>query len=174
MAAALSGRVAIHVCGGAARRELLEGGLSDLVRHAPRVQVNGGLTVEEAEQAAGLVGTLITQHHALNAKLLQVKASNHSLLVDGSAGRGLSPEAWTAPATSKPVGFAGGLGKDNLVMEYPRIAEVAMAGAWTDMEGKLRVDDWFSVYQASDCALKHAVLTAPGLGPDHMARIGPV
>ena len=46
-ATALSGRCAIHVCGGGTRRELLAGELGDLTRHAPRV-LNGILGVEEA------------------------------------------------------------------------------------------------------------------------------
>lgn len=160
-AMALSGRVAIHVCGGGARRELAEGRMSDLIRHAPRVQVNGVVQVEEAEALASRVGALITQHTERNAHLLQVKAPNHAVLIDASGGRGISPSGWSAPDTDKRVGFAGGLGLNNLAAEYPLIARVAKPGAWTDMEGKLRVDDWFSVSQAAQCALLHRALCQP-------------
>lgn len=162
-AEALSGRVAIHVCGGGARRELLEGGMADLLKHAPRVQVNGAMKVEEAEKAAALVGTLITQHNELNLKLLNVQAQNHALLIDASGGRGISPTGWVAPKTDKLVGFAGGIGPDNLTTEYLRISEVAKVGAWSDMEGKLRFEDWFSIQLAADCAFKHHVLTSNGI-----------
>jgi hypothetical protein len=151
-ARALSGRVAIHICGGGARRELLGGFLSDLTRHAPRVQVNGRLDVAEVEVLAQLVGTLITQHNDANAQLTQAVSRNHALLVDGSGGQGLSPEVWVAPETEKVVGFAGGLGPENLRGEYRRIERVAKAGAWIDMEGKLRVEDWFNLAMAHRCA----------------------
>ncbi|MFK4706111.1 hypothetical protein ABIC83_002950 [Roseateles asaccharophilus] len=154
-AEALSGRIAVHVCGGGARRELAAGDLIDLVRHAPRVQVNGVLTVDEAELLATRVGVLITQHNGNNLSLLNVKASNHALLIDASGGRGVSPTEWLPPETRKHVGFAGGMGPDNLAQEYQRIAAVARPGAWVDMEGKLRVDDWFSQALARRCAAIH-------------------
>lgn len=154
-ASKLSARVAIHVCGGAARCELLNGDLGDLTLHAPRVQVNGHLTVDEAESLARRVGTLITQHNDLNQHLMQVRARNHAVLIDASGGRGLSPSAWAPPETEKLVGFAGGIGPDNLEIEYQRIKQVARPGAWSDMEGKLRVDDLFSVQLARRCAAIH-------------------
>jgi hypothetical protein len=145
-AAALSGRCAIHVCGSGARRRLLEGDLLDLVRHAPRVQVNGAVTVQEASLLAAMVDELITQHNPNNAHLLDVAAPNHSLLVDGSGGRGISPQSWVRPDTVKNVGFAGGLGPDNLAGELEKISRVAGASAWVDMEGRLRTaDDWFDI-----------------------------
>lgn len=146
----LGGQAALHVCGGGARRELLDGHLGDLTRHAPRVQVNGLLRVEEAEMLATRVGTLITQHHAQNATLLQVQAANHCILLDGSGDRGMSPDAWLVPQTHKAVGFAGGLGPDNLRVELRRITEVAGNGAWVDMEGKRRPNDWFLVGLATE------------------------
>lgn len=149
---ALSDRVAIHVCGGGARQELLSGNLSDLTRHAPRVQVNGRVAVAEAEVLARLVGTLITQHNESNLPLLEVRARNHALLIDASGGQGLSPQAWEPPATEKLVGFAGGMGPENLAAEYDRIYPVSKGGAWVDMEGKLRVDDRFNMALAFQCA----------------------
>lgn len=155
----LSGRVAIHVCGGGARRELLAGHMADLIRHAPRVQVNGKLTVEEAETLASLVGTLITQHNDTNKDLLQVRASNHVVLIDASGGRGVSPSQWVPPVTDKAIGFAGGMGPDNLEHEYRRIEPLSKAGAWSDMEGKLRVDGWFNLALARRCAAIHHLLS---------------
>lgn len=151
-AGALSGRVAIHVCGGAARRELLDGRLADLTRHAPRVQVNGRLNLAELESLARRVGTLITQHNDANAPLARANARNHALLVDASGGRGLSPASWKAPETEKAVGFAGGLGPENLLSECRRIQEVAKPASWIDMEGKLRVEDLFDLVMARRCA----------------------
>lgn len=148
----LSGRCAIHVCGSGARRELLEGNLTDLTRHAPRVQVNGRLDVAEVETLATRVGTIITQHNDANSHLLQVQAANHAVLIDGSGGKGISPDEWLPPSTDKLFGFAGGLGPDNIVHEYLRITPLARPGTWLDMEGKLRVNDWFSLELARQCA----------------------
>lgn len=143
-------RVAIHVCGSGARRELHAGKLGDVVAHAQRIQVNGILSVSEVEDlcAQYYSHTLITQHKPDNARLLAVSASNHALLIDASGGRGISPESWEPPQTAKPVGYAGGLGPENIAAELGRIRQVARGFWWIDMEGKLRVDDWFCVARA--------------------------
>ena len=148
----LSGRCAVHVCGAGARYELLDGYMADITAHAPRIQVNGRLYVQEAEELAVRVGTLITQHNEANGALLQVLASNHHLLVDASGGRGVSPAEWVAPATKKAVGFAGGMGPANLRDEITRIAPIARPGSWVDMENRLRIEDWFSLELAEECA----------------------
>jgi len=156
----LQGRVALHVCGSAARHELLSHNLFDLTRHTPRVQLNGVVSVETAEAAARTVGTLITQHSYANRELLTVKARNHSLLIDSSGGKGISPEQWTAPSTDKPVGFAGGLGLANLAEQMVLITPLAKAGAWLDMESNLRDShDWFSASVATSCARLFSVRT---------------
>lgn len=144
-AAALTGRCAIHVCGMAARRELVEGRLADLIGHAARVQVNGAVTAEELPVLANQAKMLITQHYPANAALADIPVSNHQLLVDGSAGRGISPAAWERPDVAKPVGFAGGLGPHNLAAQMEQIRAVAKGLWWVDMEGKLRTDDWFDL-----------------------------
>ena len=141
---------------------MLSGNLSDLTRHAPRVQVNGRVSLAEAEVLARLVGTLITQHNDINMPLLEVRARNHALLMDSSGGRGLSPEDWLPPVTGKDVGFAGGMGPSNLVPELHRVAGVARPGAWVDMEGKLRVDDWFDISSARQCAQMFCDFVTPG------------
>lgn len=149
----LEGRCALHVCGGTARRQLQSGDLASIVQFTARVQVNGTLSAEEAEDLARKVPVLITQHNAHNQALLNVQARNHEILIDASGGRGLRPEEWHVPDTPKAVGFAGGLGPDNLETELKRIALVARLGAWTDMENRLRVDDWFSVDLAKACLM---------------------
>lgn len=145
-AQALPGACAIHICGSGARLALLAGELLDITSRARRVQVNGQLTTDEVMQASALVDVLITQHNPGNEHLVAVPARNHCLLVDSSGGRGLLPDDWSGqPATEKPIGFAGGLGPLNLATELARIAPLARAASWVDMEGRLRVDDWFSL-----------------------------
>lgn len=171
-AAALSGRCAVHVCGTRARQQLIAGELEALTAHAPRIQVNGLLTADDVVACAERVGTLITQHHDKNAALASIVVRNHALLVDASGGRGVMPEAWCRPRTVKAVGFAGGLGPDNLARELGAIGRVATASSWVDMEGKLRTIrddqmDWFDIGLAEHCA---AVFDAHVAKPARRAR----
>lgn len=156
-AQALRGRCAIHICGGIARHQLLAGELSHLVQLAGRVQVNGRMAEDVALKCAALVPHLITQHFSFTAHLATLAITNHSVLVDGSGGRGISPERWIRATVSpgKAVGFAGGLGPDNLAEQIQVIA-AASAGhdstTWIDMEGKLRdADDRFDLARARRC-----------------------
>ena len=143
-------RASLHVCGRGARAKLMAGNLP--VSGFQRIQINGGTLALEVEHLCEMYPrhTIITQHHVNNAHLLAVRAENHALLVDASGGRGKSPEAWSQPDTGKAVGFAGGLGPDNLANELHNITAIARSGWWVDMEGKLRVDDWFSLELASE------------------------
>ena len=139
-------QVAVHICGSVARKELLNGELNTMLHEAQRIQVNGVLTIEETEHICAMfpTHTIVTQHTFKNTPLLNVKASNHALLIDASGGRGVSPEQWIRPETDKQVGFAGGLGSDNLEDQLNLISPIAKGLWWVDMEGKLRRDDWFS------------------------------
>jgi len=148
-------RVALHVCGGRARQELINGELDDILPYIQRIQVNGLLAADELVQICTRqpLHVIITQHHARNAHLLDIQETNHVVLIDASGGKGLSPEKWEAPITRKHVGFAGGLGPSNLFRELCQITRISRRGWWVDMEGKLRVDDWFSVENA-EAAIK--------------------
>jgi phosphoribosylanthranilate isomerase len=142
-------RVAIHVCGSGARTHLRLGAL-EFIKFAQRIQINGSPDIEEVESACALYPdkTIITQHKSGNEYLLNVNARNHAVLVDASGGKGLLPSQWERPHTEKPVGFAGGLGPDNLDDELPIILAAARDGWWIDMEGQLRVSDWFNTDRA--------------------------
>ncbi len=62
-------------------------------------------------------------------------------LVDSSGGRGVSPETWPSLTSHevRRLGYAGGLGADNLSAQLLLIEKVAGDRAyWVDMEGKLR------------------------------------
>lgn len=172
----LARRAALHVCGHQVYVELLQpyacpfeglgnpywswvnelgalGGQPNLLREVQRIQVNGRFNPDQIEQICELYPRhiIITQHNYLNADLLKVRAPNHALLIDGSGGAGKSPDEWVAPETDKAVGFAGGLGPDNLARELEKIQKVARRGWWVDMESKLRTDDWFDVTKALEC-----------------------
>lgn len=146
-------RAALHVCGLTAQRQLIAGQLDDLVASVMRVQVNGLLTTRDCKLICAQypTKTIITQHTPHNLHLLAVSAPNHALLVDASGGRGLTLAAWEAPVTTKAVGYAGGLGPDNLARELTRLRPLLSGHWWVDMESSLRVDDRFSLERARAC-----------------------
>jgi hypothetical protein len=152
----LEGKAAIHICGERARQQLYDGALDDLLDDVRRVQVNGTLEPQWLARVCAKYPnrTIITQHTPKNLWLLPVGAPNHAVLVDRSGGRGLSPSSWEKPKTDKPIGFAGGLGPDNISEQLPIIHELIKGhanGSWIDMEGKLRDEhDWFSVSMAAE------------------------
>lgn len=141
----VEGNWALHVCGSWAFGELANGNLKKLLEPFFRVQVNGTydrLLIQSICQN-NPDKTIITQHTQANASLAFPRvAENHSVLVDDSGGKGISPAVWKAPITDVPVGFAGGLGPDNLKAELPRILEAAHSAnvrdSWVDMEGRIR------------------------------------
>lgn len=145
---------ALHVCGRTARNALR---LSQLdVSCFDRIQLNGWPSALEVDQICELhpEHTIITQHSPSSSHLLLgVRSGNHAVLVDSSAGKGITPARWDRPSTTKAVGFAGGLGPDNLQDELlNRLGPLLVPGAWVDMESKLRdEDDWFDLAQASEC-----------------------
>lgn len=146
-------RVAIHVCGSAALGWLISGAIDDLVALVDRVQVNGVREARLMEEICWRFPhqTIINQYNPVNARLLKdVCASNHALLSDASGGQGISPSCWLRPDTEKPFGFAGGLGPENLAESLAKIRFAARHEWWVDMEGKLRVDDWFSIPKATE------------------------
>jgi len=149
---AIQGRCALHVCGRLARLELFQGQLAAATKNVARIQVNGIIEVADLREVVRIFRshTVITQDHADNRDLWLSRIV-HALLVDGSGGRGIAPTEWVRPNTWKDVGFAGGLGPDNLAEELPKIAAVATGNWWIDMESNLRTNDWFDLDKAAKC-----------------------
>lgn len=149
----LCGRCALHVCGRRAREMLRRGLVGEITRNVNRIQINGRLEADEVLSFCHLYAGhgLITQYREPREAFPSVWRENHAILVDQSGGRGLSPEAWKRPATSKRVGFAGGLGPDNLREQLPRIASIASGEWWIDLESGLRdSNDWFDVQRCME------------------------
>lgn len=63
-------------------------------------------------------------------------------LFDQSGGRGAEPQAFP-PYPGRLVGYAGGIGPDNVLSVIERIA--ATGPYWIDMESKVRTDNWFDL-----------------------------
>lgn len=155
-------RCALHICGKLARVELIEGRLDDILPYVQRIQVNGIVHPEVISSLCKIYGlhVFITQHTPTNKALLNVTDKNHVILIDGSGGRGILPTGWPLIDTPKHVGFAGGLGPDNLQDELSAITKVSKRGWWVDMESKLRVDDWFSLELAGEVIAQFSSVNA--------------
>lgn len=144
---------ALHICGNGARTKLKSGHYDPWMKYVKRIQINGVVDNEELIAICNTYSshTIITQHpgnHSANLSLIDLPIKNHSLLVDGSGGRGVSPIKWAAPTTDKLVGFAGGLGPNEIIKNLVEIDKIAKADYWIDMENKLRTDDKFDVDKA--------------------------
>lgn len=142
---------ALHICGTNARLKLRNGHYDHWLKYVERVQINGVVSpVELSSICATYPDTqFITQHgNPHNGQLveLEIKTGNHSLLLDASGGRGIMPSEWIMPATIKRVGFAGGLGPNEMTENLPKIIKAANGtDYWIDMEGKIRTDDKFDI-----------------------------
>lgn len=86
----------------------------------------------------------IFQYDNVNTDLLEVLAqrgdlNNIAALYDLSHGAGILPENWPKPLSYCPVGYAGGLGPENLEDQIMIIEEaVGEVPIWIDMETKVR------------------------------------
>lgn len=145
----LGHKCAVHICGGAAKKALIRGQLSDVVSSAGRIQVNGLLDARTVSELCSVYRqhTIIVQYFEDNAGLLSVTARNLEFLVDGSGGRGWLPRSWVRPSTTNRVGFAGGLRPSNISNELARISSAARGNSfWIDVESGVRdEDDWLDV-----------------------------
>lgn len=144
----LRARCSVHICGKAARAQAAEGA-HPWIQDAGRVQLNGHVGFFELMWWCDRYPTVVTQYAFTPP--LDVPVMGNQILMDASGGRGVSPAEWWRPETKLKVGFAGGLGPDNLLTELPRIAAVARGEWWVDMESKLRRDDWFDAEIAGRC-----------------------
>lgn len=163
---------AAHLCGTSVFRAILDPErsqalMADLQRYR-RIQVNINarkpeftsdevLTVYRALHKAGL--RLILQYHAESAEVIDQFISELDeegqmrvdLLVDGSRGKGIKPEAWPEPFDVPTfTGYAGGLGPEVIATELTKIrASVAKTGSdkpfWIDMESGIRTDNQFDL-----------------------------
>lgn len=67
----------------------------------------------------------------------------HSLLFDPSGGRGIGGHAWPSPPPATRMGYAGGIGPDNIEQVLDQVAP--LGAAWIDMESGVRTDDRFDL-----------------------------
>lgn len=142
-------RLAAHLCGDYSRllvdQKPLPADLDRmLAQHFQRVQVNGA-PAHTADHLANWgrdrkvsIVMQAPQHFPEHPRV--------SFLLDGSGGRGITPQEWPAPPRPTSwVGYAGGLGPGNVSAAVAAIGAVA-SYYWLDMETGVRSNNnWFCV-----------------------------
>lgn len=141
-------RLAAHLCGGHSldvmrgRRPRVDlGGFT-------RVQVNAGTPTTAAIAA-------FSQQVGLSC-IAQCRGTGFpddetiSWLYDASGGRGIRPASWPGhPGENRFVGYAGGIGPDNVLAVLDEIAAArsvdGLGPYWIDMESGVRTDDRFDL-----------------------------
>lgn len=155
--------MAYHLCGGYARMVLTHNwqDLGDMINFEliNRVQVN-----TRDDSAEAIVALQQFSAHIGKSVIMQWRhdffpyIANLSLLQDNSGGRGVLEKNWISRVYSsplvrvQPVGYAGGLGPDNIRDELPRIVSASKGNFWIDCESSLRTDDWFDQDKAEAMA----------------------
>lgn len=161
-------RKAIHLCGRDVDAFLaMDARILDKVARFDRVQLNFNQRRQPKDldalvHVANKVSPfIIVQHNSANADLwgqLREQIVNLAVLFDASGGNGHSPrEGWPEMLAGTVCGYAGGLGPDNIAVEFDAIARVAAGRRfWIDMESKLRspLDDSFDL-AACETVLTH-------------------
>lgn len=151
--------VALHLCGNDALRFLREDdeihGLASLF---DRVQLNVSATQDriadiEIENVRRTLhqftysrgyGHVIFQYNTANAKFCKMLGSSCEYLIDNSGGNGIKPDNWESSRQfhGSRIGYAGGLGPNNIEKELHRIAlSSGDKPFWIDMESSLRSQD---------------------------------
>lgn len=143
--------LSLHVCGKESKLLLEQSEQSkalDFMDLFNRVQINTVFDNESIKKYEVLSQKynnthFITQNNRKNQKFLKQindwAHPNTHVLVDSSGGRGILGE-WEKINFNGLVGYAGGLGPDNIVQEYEKINDVADKIYWIDMEGKIRTN----------------------------------
>lgn len=144
-------RLAAHLCGELARDvvagyEEAERWFDEWVGVFDRVQING-IDIASNAQAAAVMAReqdidFIMQCRSFEelsaAGRASVLAENMSALYDPSGGRGLLSNDWPLPVGSHRVGYAGGIGPDNIDDVLDRLARIDGPPTWIDMETRVR------------------------------------
>jgi len=147
-------RLALHVCGQAAKSFLRGTALQVKIGNFHRIQLNGAFDAADVaalreSSSLGNTQSYIVQYDSNPELHLKGITSLRYVLFDSSGGRGIRRSEWPAPLAGVRCGYAGGLGADNLRAELPRISAVAGPDYWVDMENSLRdSSDRFSVEKA--------------------------
>lgn len=158
-------KLSLHICG-KHLRDIAEGrGMALLPKmvsfqrcqlnwHAePRGDISSQIYRAFKQMEGAWTPEVIFQMDGVNDGLLRATALKiASGLFDLSHGAGVSPDQWPQMGdfADLRMGYAGGLGPDNLREELPKIAAAARGDFWIDMETKLFDGKRFSMSNCQD------------------------
>ena len=154
------GRSAIHLCGRYARMacHTNQGVVDRLVAFVTgfgRVQVNMSSANQASYQKAlsrfaERVPGVVLQHRG-SWDTIPIDHPRIEYLFDRSGGRGVeSFPLWPDPPIDRRVGYAGGIGPDNVGKALAFAARFPDAPLWFDMERQLRTGSWFDIKRVED------------------------
>lgn len=145
-------KLAAHFCGSIARSFLAgdDAPLDDLSAHYRRLQLNGwgpgarfpDLALRDDREFVLQVRSAEHLQEATNAAA--AVTASVSALWDCSGGRGVEPSDWPAAPDGLRIGYAGGIGPDN-VTDVLRTLGFERGDYWIDMESGVRTDDRFDL-----------------------------
>lgn len=166
-------QAALHLCGNQIYRDILEDvtlpEFVDELGRYDRVQVNINarepvFSDDEIEQIYAFVQAhakhVILQFHISTRSAIHNYLEKHpdliqdgkvSVLLDASGGRGIAPGRWPSPLRAAgqpvPMGYAGGIGPNNIKEVAKQIAALVPSGAefWLDMESNVRTDNQLDI-----------------------------
>ena len=146
-------RTAIHLCGRLARNAAADGNQAAAICDGfSRVQVNL-LPADRRRHAEALAGfqrrlkrPLILQHDGPWSTAPALEHTGIEHLFDRSGGRGqVGFEHWPAPTDRKRIGYAGGIGPENIHEAMKLANRNPKARTWLDMESRVRKNDDFDI-----------------------------
>lgn len=166
--ASMSGYKAIHLCGGLAFEQLLQGKLPSDVYLVDRIQLNvnpnkrtftDDQVVEIYHKSLTLGPDIILQRHKdtvdpINRFLTELATKDKHrvhVLLDDSKGRGVFPDNWEIPAEFSEYfcGVAGGMNPTNVSSVIQQIEPLGV-NYWIDMESGIRTDNQFDLHKARE------------------------
>ncbi len=145
--------LSMHICGKWAREmfagEMRWDALPPIRDAVQRIQINGSTPTEPRFGAAGLVSELADKQVQLifqypRASEYMTACREHGLrctpLFDESGGEGRQVRVWSDMPTEGYVGYAGGIGPEDVAETVGTIMAFRSGGFGIDMEGRVRSD----------------------------------
>ncbi len=167
--------LSLHACGRLATMVAKGEALSLPMYGFERCQINGFDASKETCHLGFWWQEFILQmrNESEMPRLLEViaeaPANKISILSDASQGRGIQQASWPAPPPGVKMGWAGGIGPDNVGQVLQMIIDGGSRVSWIDMESRVRDEhdqlDLDKVRQVLECvSARYAELSAiPGL-----------
>lgn len=144
--------LSLHLCGLPARN--IETGTFDAIplhtANFQRVQINGFSEFKDLTRLRIIMHMRPGMEFILQAKdqgaieraaAVSVGLPNVSSLYDGSGGLGIAPKGWPAPPATLKLGYAGGIGPDNVEGVIRQLNATPRPDYWIDMETRVRTAD---------------------------------